>query len=327
MSRTPAMRTVHPEFPTVSVIVPAYNEERLIGRTLQALNEVDYPKDRIEVVVVDNGSTDRTAEVAREHGATVVVHPSTSVAGLRNLGSTKSSGDVLAFLDADCVPSRDWLQHAIASLRLESCVTGARVALPDAGSWVEKAWFTQPPQGRMPVQYINSGNLIVERAVFERLSGFNERLISGEDSDFCRRASALTGIIADDRIRAVHLGNPKTALQFLKREIWHGMGAFSSSGLTSKNKPLLGTVALVFLSFLQIAGIFVWSQGGTQLIFLSASAGIVALVLLSAFHRMRSAADPRLALQVCILFYLYYLGRATALARLLFEAGSPGRSR
>ncbi len=311
----------------MSVIIPAYNEERFIAATLGALADVDYPRDKVDVLVVDNGSTDRTLEIARAHGVGVRVEPEATVGGLRNAGRAHTSGSVLAFLDADCVPARDWLRHAVDSLRVEPCVTGSRVAVPDRGAWVETAWFASPPQGRRTVPYINSGNLIVERRIFDAVGGFDPRLPSGEDSEFCRRASAIARIVSDDRIRAVHLGNPKTARQFIRREIWHGMGGAGAAALTWRNKPLMGAVMLLTLTAAQVAGLAALAAGRGPALLLWTTAAIVGLVVASAVHRSGTAGRPGLIARLSVLYYLYYLGRGLALVRLALRRGPFRRER
>jgi Glycosyl transferase family 2 len=313
--------------PMVSIIVPAFNEERLIRTTLDAIAAIDYPPAKLEVVVVDNGSTDGTSEVARSCGARVLIRPGVSVAALRNAGTAAASGAVLAFLDADCVPARDWLMNAVRSLHEGAGVTGCRVAVPEGGTWVERAWFGLPPVGRREVPYINSGNLIVDRKVFEQVGGFDETLVSGEDSDFCRRATAIAAIVADDRIQAVHLGNPKTLGQFLRREIWHGMGGLGATALTVKNKPLLGALALLGLSALQLIGLAIWLAGRGPALLLVATVSVAGLVMTSAVHRARSLRRPGLILQQGLLYYLYFVGRAIAVGRLWFRIDHPGRLR
>ena len=305
------------ELPSVSVIIPAFNEEALITGTLRALADVDYPAGKLEILVVDNGSTDRTRSAAEELGATVLVSPGATVAGLRNLGAARSTGAVLAFLDADCLPVREWLTRAVASLEAGAGVTGSRVAAPERAGWVERAWFQPPPQGRREVPYINSGNLIVGRALFEGLGGFSEELVTGEDSEFCRRARARAPVIADDGIRVVHLGNPKTLRQFLRREAWHGLGALEPSARTLRNKPLVGAVAFVSLTAAQIAGAVLWAAGRGPTTLIVATTALLGLVGASALQRARWPASPSLLLQLATLYYAYYLGRSLALVRLL----------
>ncbi len=93
----------------VSVIIPALNEEKNIGKTLDAILSSDYPN--FEVIVSDNGSTDKTSEVAKVKGVKVVREERKGTLWAREAGRKISSGKILAFLDADCLPENDWLSR------------------------------------------------------------------------------------------------------------------------------------------------------------------------------------------------------------------------
>jgi glycosyltransferase involved in cell wall biosynthesis len=101
---------------TISVVIPVYNDAELLQRCLDALAKQSRPAD--EIVVVDNGSTDASAAVARRAGARVVTEPLRGIAPATAAGFDAARGDLLARLDADSVPPVDWLQHIEA--RFES---------------------------------------------------------------------------------------------------------------------------------------------------------------------------------------------------------------
>ena len=92
---------------TVSVIVPAYNAEAVLPDCLQALQQQTAPPD--EIIVADDGSSDRTAQVAREMGVKVLSHARQGPAAARNLGAEGACGDILLFTDADCAPAPEWV--------------------------------------------------------------------------------------------------------------------------------------------------------------------------------------------------------------------------
>ena len=101
------------EYPFVSVIVPVRNEEKNIENCLKALSKLDYPKDRYEIIVSDGCSTDGTQEIARRYGARVLHNEGRSRATGVNVGVEHSSGDYIAFTDADCVVDRSWLLNSL----------------------------------------------------------------------------------------------------------------------------------------------------------------------------------------------------------------------
>src|SRR5438128_12688596 len=112
----------------VSVIVPAYNEERLIRQTLAQLQRAMAAFPRAgwvsELIVCDNNSTDRTAELSRQAGATVVFEPVNQIARARNSGAAAASGDWLVFVDADSSPSAELLAEVAETIVAGGCLAG-----------------------------------------------------------------------------------------------------------------------------------------------------------------------------------------------------------
>jgi glycosyltransferase involved in cell wall biosynthesis len=108
---------------SVSVIIPAYNEDDLIGSCLESVLKTQYPI--LEVILVDDGSTDRTAEIAAKYGVTVVERASRGgISSARNEGIKIARGEIVAFVDADCIVDSEWLEH-LTSHFTEPRVAGA----------------------------------------------------------------------------------------------------------------------------------------------------------------------------------------------------------
>jgi len=103
------------DLPFVTVVIPALNEEQVIGDCLRSLQSQTWPRERYEVVVVDNGSTDRTAEIARSLGAKVLQATERSAYVARNTAIAATTGDYLAFTDADCVPDSRWIHDLVTA--------------------------------------------------------------------------------------------------------------------------------------------------------------------------------------------------------------------
>lgn len=102
---------------SISVIIPAYNAAATLGACLESLRRQTLPA--AEIIVVDDASRDRTADIARQHGAKVIVLPRNQGPGVaRNVGAAAATGDVLAFTDSDCEPLPDWLDRITAPLAL-----------------------------------------------------------------------------------------------------------------------------------------------------------------------------------------------------------------
>ena len=102
-----------PELPTVSIVIPARNEESFIGQCVESIRRLDYPRDRLEIIVADSCSRDRTAEIARSMGCSVVDNPGRTALTGRNAGFAVAQGDIIAFTDADCKTDPAWIRNAL----------------------------------------------------------------------------------------------------------------------------------------------------------------------------------------------------------------------
>jgi glycosyltransferase involved in cell wall biosynthesis len=204
----------------ISVIIPALNEEKNIAQTLSAL--IGSPN--LEIVLVDNGSTDKTVEIASGFGLKVIARVGT-IASLRNAGVEVSSGNMLVFIDADVTVSESWHKSIIEIERLldidPMVVTGSRLLAHVSIGFLKRYWYMHLSSSESP--YINSGHLITSRKLFNEIEGFNEQLVTAEDHDFCLRAAVAGATIAPrPKLVAYHEGYPKGLFAFVSRERWHG---------------------------------------------------------------------------------------------------------
>lgn len=311
----------------ISVVIPAFNEERILAETIAAVKANDFPVDDYEIIIVNNGSTDRTSEIVRRANVKLVECNRRFVGAARNLGVESAQGEYLAFLDADCVPHSDWLREGLKSLELEPCITGAVCGIPKDAEWLEKAWFSQKRSGRAEVAHINSGNLFVPRRLFAEVGGFDETMSSGEDAEFCCRAKTKVRVIADDRIQVVHFGNPKTIKAFLKREIWHGIGAIGSFKHSWFDKPLIGTVLFSLFLILQLFGFVVLINTGKVEFLVEGTVGIGSIVAGTVLYRIITGSPKTDFAALFLLYCIYYLGRMIAIGMIIIGRGDYQRTR
>jgi glycosyltransferase involved in cell wall biosynthesis len=171
----------------ISFVVPAYNEEQLLGRTLQALNEAGRAVgEPFEVVVVDDASTDRTAEVACQYGARVVPVNHRQIAATRNAGARDSSGELLIFVDADTVVTTAAVREAVGAMRAGAVGGGCAFQfdgrVPLYGRVL--AMVTLPLYRLLG--FACGCFLFCTRAAFVAVGGFDERMYGAEEAIMSR---------------------------------------------------------------------------------------------------------------------------------------------
>jgi glycosyltransferase involved in cell wall biosynthesis len=180
----------HAERPFASVIVPVKDGLELLQRCVQALLDQDYPQDRYEIFIVDNGSAVSPAgKLPGGSRVTLLSEPGPGSYRARNTGLAQASGEIIAFTDADCRPDRQWLSNAVRFLveHPDVDMIGGRVDFSFAGGrpvngpeWIEFAEGF--PQDRYLANgYAVTANMVTRRSVFDRVGLFNAELKSGGD--------------------------------------------------------------------------------------------------------------------------------------------------
>ncbi|MGD0015599.1 MAG: glycosyltransferase [Bryobacteraceae bacterium] len=182
------------ELPYVSVVVPVRNSERTVEGTVQSLLALEYPQDRLELILVDNASTDGTAGILASHSDRLrcVCEPKRGASAARNRGLFEARHPVVAFTDADCVVARDWLHQLVVPLEDATVgVSGGRILaahpcnpVQEYGEWLHDQ--ERAIQGFKP-PYVISMNWASRRSVLLEAGGFDEGLFRGEDVDLAYR--------------------------------------------------------------------------------------------------------------------------------------------
>lgn len=199
--------------PIVSVIVPVWNGEREIGLCLDALARQTATAETFEVIVVDNGSSDATAEVVRGYpGVTLLGEPTPGSYAARNSALAVARGRLALFTDADCVPDASWVETAIALGRagLKHGVVGGRIeTFRTERGGLACALYDQLFHFDQAKNVANgkvvTANWLCETATLRRLGGFDGRLKSGGDAEMARRVRESGATLGyDDRLIVRH---------------------------------------------------------------------------------------------------------------------------
>jgi len=216
--------------PKISVIIPAYNAEKTIRRALEAVMKQDV-SEPFEVIVVDDGSQDATAQIVRAFPSVVYIHqPNAGSAAARNRGAAAARGEVFLFTDSDCVPHPDWVRLMTAAFR-------------DGGAGaVAGSYGIANPQSRLAAvihdeimyrhkqlmpdepKVLGSYNFAVLRHVFQNIDGFDEgyRTASGEDNDLSYRLIGAGYKIVFARNALVDHHHPESMKRYLYEQYRHG---------------------------------------------------------------------------------------------------------
>lgn len=182
------------EVETVSIVVPARNEEAYVEGALFSVLGQQYPLSRLECIVVDNASHDRTAEVVaafatRHPGLPVLVvsEPIAGVARAKNRGAAAARGQILLFLDADSRMDLGLVRDVAAAYHAGSPAGSIRV-VADSTDLLERGFFELMELGKL-LFGIRTQMLFCDRALFEELKGFRPELRVAEDLEFLKRVS------------------------------------------------------------------------------------------------------------------------------------------
>jgi glycosyltransferase involved in cell wall biosynthesis len=182
--------------PGLSVIVPAFNEERWLPAVLESIRRSAEEVGPVEIVVVDNASTDGTAAVATDAGARVVREAVKNLAAVRNAGARSTEAPVLMWVDADTPLPDDALESVVRAMSDPSCLGGAFDAVHRARRPLVRAYLRiWRAIGRI-TRMAQGAAQFVRRDAFEAVGGYDERLFMGEDVDFwwrLRRHARRTG--------------------------------------------------------------------------------------------------------------------------------------
>ena len=251
---------------SISIIIPALNEEKMIGRCLESLTRLAFACDRFEVLVVDNGSRDKTLATAESFkdclNLKILQQAGVRISALRNLGARSAAGDILAFLDADCLAPTNWLDRIFTLARQDGAgVLGAHYLLPEDSSWVGRTWhrYQEAPKSG-EVSHVPAGDLIMRREDFLRLGGFDETIQTNEDYELCDRArKAGMRVRAFPQIGVIHLGTAQSLRVFFRKQAWHGthvIKVFLRDVFRSHNRKAVLFAAYTLLSlFVMIVGL------------------------------------------------------------------------
>lgn len=222
-----------------SIVIPSYNREKLLHGCLTAIVALDYPHDSFEVIIVDDGSAQHLSEVIlpflHRISLRILRQKNSGPARARNFGAEHARGELLAFLDDDCAPRKDWLkQLELAVSRSAGALIGGKTfngcrnnifaevnqRLLDAVS----DWFRNTGS---PLQFFPSNNFVVAAHEFQEIGGFDATfsVAGGEDREFCARWLRSGRQLVSAPQACIDHFHPQTMRSFLNMHFRYGGGA------------------------------------------------------------------------------------------------------
>ena len=227
----------------ISIVIPAFNEERLLGESLTQIKSASGSFKKIgwevELIVCDNNSTDRTAEIARAAGAVVVFEPVNQIARARNCGAAAATGDWLVFVDADSHPSAELFSDVAEQINSGKCIAGGSTVRLDEKYFVAgiitRLWNLTSRWKK----YLAGAFIFCETNAFRKLGGFSHEFFCAEELELSQRLKKLAreqgrGIVVLHRhplqtsARKMRLYSPWDHLRFLFRAIFDTRRAMGS---------------------------------------------------------------------------------------------------
>ena len=314
---------------TISIVIPARNEAGFIDQCLSAIRGMKTSAAEVEIVVVDNNSTDDTAAISKTYGATVVTKKEGSIGSLRNAGAAVSKGDFIAFLDADCIVPGDWLERALSFFAGDRrMIIGFRMTIPGDANWVARCWdiLFSKRNVTAEVEWLPSGNMIMTRQAFLSIGGFDEGLETNEDCDLCFRLGKRGyRVLSCADTAVVHLRPPRSLSQVFKKELWHGKEIFKvfvgdvmqskDFNITRRKNSKIVLYALCNLAFI-LTFLFSLVVAFSMKILLPLGIALALPFITSfvlAWAYTRSHKDKKMIVGLTILLVVYGLSRAVSI--------------
>lgn len=184
----------------ISVVIAAFNEERLIGKCIIAVKNQTFPQKNYEILVIDNGSTDKTAEIARRLGITVISYTEQQGgAAAKQFGAHKAKGEIIAITDADSIPDPHWLEKIDKLMQNKRLMcAGGTVLSAEDDPLMNFLLIAYDLIARINqlfgISVIWGPNMIIRKDAFVQIGGFDTTLKSSDDWEFVLRIQKTFGI-------------------------------------------------------------------------------------------------------------------------------------
>jgi glycosyltransferase involved in cell wall biosynthesis len=269
------MKNLQDNLPFVSIIIPCRNEEKFIEKCLESILNQDYPKEKMEVLVVDGMSEDKTREIIKNFQFSnpnfqlrLLDNPKKFTPFAFNIGIKEAKGEIIMLAGAHATYEKDYVSKCVKYLKEYNadCVGGNMITLPQEDTFigrgialvlshpfgVGKSTFRRGSKEPKWVNTVFAG--CYKREVFDKIGFFNENLIKGQDAEFNLRLRKSGGkILLHPEIKSYYYARSKLNFSFLKFYFWEGFWAVYPVKFVGKNFiALWRLIPCIFISSLII---------------------------------------------------------------------------
>ena len=204
-----SLKTTMDTLPFISVVIPAYNEEKYLSFCLQALQRQTYPKNKFDIIVSNNNSTDKTAKIARQYEVTIVHEAKQGNTFALEKGLANSTGEIIACTDADSIPDANWLEE-IARIYIDPNVVGltgyARIDLENqvVRNIMERMYsFFLLASFAIGIPNFSGFNMSFRKKSYTKVGGINTKLQMSSDVDLGKRLKKVGKVVFAPRVKVV----------------------------------------------------------------------------------------------------------------------------
>jgi len=286
-------------YPMVSILIPAKNEGAVLARCLESLKKVDYPKDRIEIILADGLSTDNTKDIALRYGAKVVANDGGTAVSGRNRAYEVAAGDIIACTDADCVVDAGWIKNALKYFGGDKVGGVGGVSLsPEESSGFGKAVnfiFRAAETARSTSHVQNlplakeaddipTCNAFYRKEALDKVMPVDENLLTAEDvwMNFCLKNQGYRLVVAPDVVVWHH--RRRSPMLFSKQIYRFAIGRMQVARKSPRLINAFHVLAGIGLPFLLLSAVCLYLLGMLPLFFASITgflviAGLSALII------------------------------------------------
>jgi GT2 family glycosyltransferase len=276
-----------PDLPFFSVIIPTYERPGPLASCLERLARLDYPRERFEVIVVDDASTSPPRDLVKRFRDSLDVRlleqeRNTGPAGARNFGATHARGEFLAFIDDDCEACAGWLRAlAAAFYRMPDCIIGGRTLnlltqnpYSETSQLIIEVVYSHFNTDAEDARFFASNNFAVPAERFRAVGGFDETFKTSEDREICARWRSRGLGLAYAPEAVIHHAHRLNLLTLWRQHFGYGRGAlrFHRARTAAGDPPFKPDTAFYFkllrasasgarkIRAAQLTALLVWSQ-------------------------------------------------------------------